>query len=511
MRVDSITRSKPTLPSPGRIAARSKKHFSGWSRGLLVTLFGALVISGLTVWKVQQAQALVSASKGGASSHAGHTVRQPTALSNGLVAWYQMNGSAADSSGQGHNGTLTNFTFDTTTNGWVNGKFGQSLLFGGAQKYMTASDAGLPSGASPRTLSAWVNVPVLPTSCTNETVIAYGSVGAGLLNGLQIQKCSNTDQLVFSGYGADVLVAKTLAINTWNLLTGTYDGTTASLYLNGQLIGSGAKTWNTTLQNINVGRLYNSALETSVFNGSVDDVRIYNRSLSVAEIGQIYTGSQPVNCDQSCAAWWKLDETSGTIAKDSTVNANTGTLANFTFDGITNGWVGGVFKNSLLFNGSTTVVNVPNSASLNLAGPMSITAWFNMNTVPAGGQIANILTKTAEEYYVRILGSGTGGCTATACVDFGSNANPHVLVPVASLPTGAWHYATGTYDGTNYCVYLDGSTKSCAVGAAPASATDALVIGGNAGRLFNGTLDDLRIYSRALTLYEIYEQYSAGR
>lgn len=503
MRVDSITRHKPALRKHIFNVVRPKKSVTGFSRSLIVALLGLIFLSGMTILKTQQAQALVSASKGGASNHAGHAIRQPTAMNSDLMAWYPMNGSTSDASGQGHNGTLSNFTFDTT-NGWTSGKFGKSLLFGGSQKFMTASDAGLPSGTAPRTLSAWVNVPVLPVNCNTEAAVAYGSNGNGLLNALQLYNCGHGNQIVYAGYNADVTANVTLQTNAWNLLTGTYDGTTASLYLNGSLVASGAKAWNTTLQNINVGRIYNGLSDSSIFNGSIDDVRIYNRLLTASEVGQLYAGSKPINCDQSCALWWKLDEVSGTSAKDSSGNGNTGTLNSFNFDGTTNGWVSAVFSNGLQMNGSNWVSTSGLTTIANVNSPQTLSAWFQ-STSSAVQDIITLGNNTGAANQVRINAGN---------LQVSSSGGGGIINTSVSVADGAWHMVTFTYNGTTARLYLDGKQIDASIIALQSSLTKNVYLGsfGNATQeLFLGKLDDARVYTRPLQDYEIFEQYLAGR
>ena len=76
----------------------------------------------------------------------------------------------------------------------------------------------------------------------------------------------------------------------------------------------------------------------------------------------------------------------------------------------------------------------------------------------------------------------------------------------SALPVGQWSYLTGTYDGSVLRLYVDGVLKATknTVGTVTAS-TGALRIGGNSvwGEWFNGVLDEIRIYNRALSPTEI--------
>jgi len=75
----------------------------------------------------------------------------------------------------------------------------------------------------------------------------------------------------------------TLSINVWTHITATYDGSTLRLYVNGALVSSRALTVsiNSTSQPLRIG---GNTIWSEWFAGLIDDVRIYDRALSAAEI-----------------------------------------------------------------------------------------------------------------------------------------------------------------------------------------------------------------------------------
>jgi len=75
----------------------------------------------------------------------------------------------------------------------------------------------------------------------------------------------------------------------WHHICLTYDGTTAVLYADGQQIASEAKTWDLALSLAHVGRQVNTAAE--FWKGTVDDVRVYSKALTPAEIAEIMRGN----------------------------------------------------------------------------------------------------------------------------------------------------------------------------------------------------------------------------
>lgn len=118
-------------------------------------------------------------------------------------------------------------------------------------------------------------------------------------------------------------------LNQWIFVAGIYDGTTLKIYINGALDNSKAASFsfvNTVVQIANGTDTY--------FNGLIDEVRIYNRPLSAAEILQLYNRNYSIAKDDTLVGLWHFDESIGaTTASDSSNSnnngfANNGTLKN---------------------------------------------------------------------------------------------------------------------------------------------------------------------------------------
>jgi len=190
--------------------------------------------------------------------------------------------------------------------------------------------------------------------------------------------------------------------------------------------------------------------------------------------------------------WWKLDETSGTTASDSSGNSVNGTVTAGT-------WVAGKFANALSFNGTSSLVDVGDPAALNFAGQITVSAWVKPTAV-------------ASESI--IMGHGWDGSTTpwwlsltdATHIRLGHSGVQLDATASASL-LGAWHLVTGVYDGTAYRVYLDGTQIATVNSAlAPGTGTNTIRIGAineTNQKFFNGSIDDARIYNRALSAAEI--------
>lgn len=189
---------------------------------------------------------------------------------NGLVAYYPLNGNSNDFSGNDNHLTINIATATSDRNGYGNSAY----AFDGTTFLSRTSTVALPSGNARRTQCAWI----LTTSSISQHILGYGSNVASNGSGLMI----DTTQAGIFGGGDDVLAPHEGITGEWVHICGTYDNANASLYLNGVLRNTESKTWNTTANTaIQVGRRIDF---TGNFFGSIDDVRIYNRVLSQAEI-----------------------------------------------------------------------------------------------------------------------------------------------------------------------------------------------------------------------------------
>lgn len=211
------------------------------------------------------------------------------------------------------------------------------------------------------------------------------------------------------------------------------------------------------------------------------------------------------------SAYWNLDEGTGTSAADSSGNGNNGTLIS------SPSWTAGKIGNALTFNGSN-YVNAGNGTSVNITGPLTVAAWIK--TTQSSGEIAT-------KYKYRLLGSSYYGYTLNLGSSkglFTAYCGTDCSSPSASsannVDDGAWHYVVGVFDGSRVVTYADGVPGTSQLW------SDSLAVGDNnffigarrasAGIglpdiFFNGTIDDVRLYNRALSATEIQAYYNATK
>jgi glucose/arabinose dehydrogenase len=192
----------------------------------------------------------------------------------GLVAAYGFNeGSGtttADASGHGLTGTITGAT-------WTAGKYGSGLSFDGINDHASVVPAtGLPPANAAQTVSVWYFVTANPTG-TQQLVVLQNLAGSAV-------QLEFRDGLVGAGKwgGAALVRVPPPAPNAWHHLAYTFDGTTHRLYLDGALRGSSTAAPQTgTPDRLYIGT-YSDLLER--FAGRIDEVRVYNRTLTASEI-----------------------------------------------------------------------------------------------------------------------------------------------------------------------------------------------------------------------------------
>jgi hypothetical protein len=207
-------------------------------------------------------------------------------ITNGLVGWWKFDDgsgtTAHDSSGNGNDGTLGGSTLPVWTN---------SALYFNGSSYISAGTNNVPI-TYPISVSYWVNF----------TSGGGGAVVSRLLWGSEADwRCDDADGFLNVGGGniADVSFTNTIDDGTWHLVTETVvdngNGTgTAYIYLDGNAISSNASGTsygpNVGTSTISIG--VQSDYASTPFTGLMDDVRIYNRTLSDSEIQTLYSNGR---------------------------------------------------------------------------------------------------------------------------------------------------------------------------------------------------------------------------
>ena len=192
-------------------------------------------------------------------------------------------------------------------------------------------------------------------------------------------------------------------------------------------------------------------------------------------------------------AAYSFDAGTGTTLADSSGLANTGTISGAS-------WATGKNGGALTFDGVNDWVTVPDTASLDLSTGMTIEAWVRPSAL---GNWRTVAAKERSGGIVYALHASQDQSRPLGQVDIGGEQD---AVAATSLPQNAWSHLATTYDGTTVRLYVNGAIagSSTIAGSIPAS-TGPLHLGGNAiwGEWFSGSIDDVRVYNRALSASEV--------
>jgi len=226
----------------------------------------------------------------------------------------------------------------------------------------------------------------------------------------------------------------------------------------------------------------------------------------------------------SSVGWWKLDETSGLTAADGSGSGNNGTLVNGPTWNPTGGQIGG----ALAFDGIDDYVNLGTDSSLNFGSskPFTIAAW--VNTTEDYGLIVSFRSSTdggpVIDLSVGYEGAADDPGKAMVLVRQDGGGGGYAQVIGGPVKGGTWHHVAAVRgSGSTIELFLDGVSQGTASGAESGGAitTNLRAIGSERRwvsdgygtsdqRYLVGTIDDVRVYNRALSAWEIAALYSGS-
>jgi len=195
-----------------------------------------------------------------------------------LVAAYSFDegsGTAVnDLSGNGNNGTVSGTTWSTA------GKFNKALSFNGSSSWVTVNDSASLHLTTGMTLEAWVNPTAIGTAW--RTVMMKEQSGE-MTYTLYANNGTRPAGYIYIGGENSTQGTAALVTNTWTHLAVTYDGTTLRLYVNGVEVSNKAIS-GSIVNSTGVLRIGGNGVWGEYFSGLIDEVRIFNRASTPAEI-----------------------------------------------------------------------------------------------------------------------------------------------------------------------------------------------------------------------------------
>jgi len=355
-------------------------------------------------------------------------------------------------------GTVTgSTTYNVLAHSISNGGPGSGLSFNGSNAYVNVTGAtNIPVGNSSYTIEAWIK----PAAFNNAGIAGWGNYGTtGQVNSFRLS-FNKGGSLENSWGGTDLIVAApTLTDGSWHHVAVAYDGTTRTMYLDGTSIGSDVPG---TLavpnaSNLTIGSTNNL---TEWFNGSMDEVRIWNVARTQAQISTSMTACLFGN-ETGLEADYKMEEGSGTILSDASCNANNGSLSGTTLPA----WVAGT---------SNTCSGNP-SLQMTTLNTLAINPAITNQTVTAAASILCPNTST----------NITTGASQTGDLYFlQNNANDSVIGKAVSGTGAALTLPTGNLAATT-TFNVTAQSQTTGISFTGATATERIVVDTSGGKLTN--------------------------
>ena len=193
-------------------------------------------------------------------------------------------------------------------------------------------------------------------------------------------------------------------------------------------------------------------------------------------------------------AAYSFDENSGTTVTDLSGNGNVGTISGATWSSE------GVYGSALTFDGSSALVTINNSASLQMNAAMTLEAWISPSVLDSTWR--DVIYKGDDNYYLE--GTSTSGNAPGAGGTF--DGADVTVTGTDALKVNTWSHLAATYDGSTLDLYVNGvQVGSLAQTGTIGASSSPLQIGGDSiyGQYFQGMIDEVRVYNLALTATQI--------
>ncbi|MBI3411176.1 MAG: fibronectin type III domain-containing protein, partial [Planctomycetes bacterium] len=485
--------------------------------GVAITSFTNTGLTNGTTYYYQ----VTAVNAGGESTKSSEVSAAPTAPSGPAAAAYnfdQASGSSlTDLSGNNNTGTLQNSPV------WSTGTHGGALNFNGNNQYVEMpNSASLDISGTNLTLSLWIN---LSDYGTDEVIVSkpWLPTSYGGANYQYAIEYTHATQSVTFFYGDTSAVKHTfsmpVALNAWAYVAFTYDGSTAKGYMNGVQQFSTATSGSIQARG-NPLRLGIDPTLGQDFQGSMDDLRIYNQTLSASQI-QADMNTPVVGTVSAPASPTNLTATAGNAQVTLTWTASSGATSYNIYRSTAPGGEGATplvsgvtstsFTNTGLTNGTTYYYQV---TAVNSGGESVKTSEVSARPQVSAPAAPTNLTATPASTQVTLTWTASSGATSYN-IYRSTTPGGEGSTPVQTGITSTSFTNTGLTNGTTYYYQVTAvnaggeSAKSSEVSAtprlkAPTAPANLSASAGNAQVTLTWTP------SSGATSYSIYRSTSPG-
>jgi hypothetical protein len=442
------------------------------------------------------------------------TAQSPCAPApSGLIGWWRGEADAQDASGT-HHGSLQGGL------GFASAKVGSGFSFDGLDDYLSVPDStDWDFGTGDFTIEFWTRLDEL-----KDSMFIHQQSGTGT-GGFEFDYQVASGTLIFALSPAGVGISRpwSPAAGVWYHLAVVRNQNVFRLYVNDEPLGT-AQANASPLADVSgplrIGNYAGGTPGEFAVHGLMDDLAIYRQALTVAQIADIYNAGAAGKCVPTCVpppanlvAWWRGEK--NTLDQQGTSSGTAQGSVSYI-----PGMVGQAFR----FDGVSGLLALGNNSPFRQSSQITYSFWVRLPS-SAGVNAGGYAMGTAAT-----LGHGYGGITVApsgitfAWTPLNPGSDTWIYSDGVTLPTDEWvHVAVSMdFDAPARAIYVNGQpvTTTMSQNASdwhPKTTFHNTVepdsIGGrfvNNWNYFNGDLDEVDVYSRALDAAEVLEIYNAG-
>jgi hypothetical protein len=362
---------------------------------------------------------------------------------------------------------------------FISGSVGRAInLSGAADAYANIPDSSSLDFSTAMTVDAWIHASALGGRIIDKST-------AGGVDGYLLDTSGGKLRLLVGSNS--VTSTAPLRTGEWTHVAGVYDGATMTVYVNGALAGSEPTTLASIPTNDLALRIGADSTGGTRFAGAVDEVRVFKRALGAPDIKVLYEAAL---ARAGVVSWWHAEgDYLDAIGNNHGASAGTAQFGS--------GRIGQGFS---LTGALHSYVQVPNAAAHQFTGAFTTEAWINATIL--GGRIVDKVTAFDVDGYL----FDTYSSRLRLIVGYDT------LYSTMRLSPRTWLHVAGVFNGTALRLFVNG-VEVAAAGSdqtiTPTNSLDLRFGADSLGRsLFSGTIDEVRLYGRALSDRDIKALYA---
>jgi hypothetical protein len=380
--------------------------------------------------------------------------------------------------------------------------------------YVTMGDV-LPMTSGDFSIAVWVRTSVSGESFLVGKHLSGSAPGYFVgLNSSQALGQTNKTYFYNNNGGTPNPPVSTTTINddVWHLIVAVYHaGGKAEIFVDGGP-WEGSQDAHTIVQaaaHFMVGGLTVGGNPTSFFTGWVDELQVFDHSLSQCEVEFLHSNPGAALPEPGLMSRWKFDESAGTTAADS-VGTRHGTLyGDAVF--VPGGVVGNAVSMSSAGDGGVTMGDV---LPMNHCGDFSVAIWVKTTVAGESFAVGRHSSGSAPGYFVGLNSSQALGAPNRTYFYNSNGGNPNAPVSTTTINDDAWHQIVAVYHaGGDAEIFVDDGP---AEGTQPSHTilknvapflVGGLTVGGSPTSFYTGLVDELRVFGHALDQAEVEHLY----